>query len=256
VPSPCFQFYPEEFVGSGTVGTADAKEIAVYVLLLCLDWTEGGFVFEPKRLARWCKVSQKVFTVAWKHLSHKFTERDGRFYNNRLDKERTKQEEWRAKSKKGAEITNEKRWGGGEDDGRGGGQGGDQMATATEVANESPKGRMPLPLPLPSPELPTTTTPLSAEQPPKALGGGWPAAVAETWVRRIGVIREGRVGKDLHPFVRLYPSPDDAIRPLQRAVEIYADLCTRRSQKPAWLDFVRGVQGFVPATMLPPERAA
>jgi hypothetical protein len=84
----------------------------------------------------------------------------------------------------------------------------------------------------------------------------WPAAVAEAWVRRVGVIREGRVGKDLHPFVRLYPKPEVAIPALVRAVEIYDDVCQRRQQKPAWLDFVRGVQGFVPATMLPPERAA
>lgn len=250
MPSPCFQFYPEEFVGSGTVGTADANEVCAYTMLLCLDWTETGFVYDEPRLARFCKLSVPAFRKAWAHLADKFPARDGRHYNPRLEKERAKQAAWREKSKKGAEKANEKRWHGRQ----GGGQGGDEMANATE----SPKGRIPLPLPLPlpspQPELPTT--PLLPEQPAKAAGGGWPAAVAEEWVRRVGVIREGRVGKDLQPFVRLYPDPAAAETAVVKAVGIYADLCARRSQTPAWPDFVRGVQGYVPATLLPPERAA
>lgn len=103
---------------------------------------------------------------------------------------------------------------------------------------------------------PTATTPLLPEQPAKAAGGGWPAAVAEAWTRRIGVIREGRVGRDLQPFVRLYADPAAAQAAAVRAVAEYDASCQRKGNKPAWPEFVRGVMNYVPATMLPPERAA
>ncbi len=102
----------------------------------------------------------------------------------------------------------------------------------------------------------TTTTTTRDFVPPKSPKGGWPARVAEVWTRRIGVVPEGRVGKALQPFVRLYPSVEAAIPALTRAVEIYAETCTRRGQTARWEDFVRGVQGYVPATLQPPERAA
>ncbi len=206
MPSPCFQFYPEEFVGSGTVGTADASEVACYVLLLCLDWTEGGFVYDEKRLARWCKVSPAAFRRAWSHLADKFPARDGRHFNTRLEKERLKQSEWREKSRKGAEAANAKRWGGGQ----GGGQGGDEMATG----EASPNGRIPLPLPSPSPtpevQLHTTTT-LPAPRKPRASrtngdelkGTSWLAPFQQVWERRngAGTFPHGEAAKRLRPLL-------------------------------------------------------
>jgi hypothetical protein len=98
----------------------------------------------------------------------------------------------------------------------------------------------------------TTTTPLS---PPAAkVSGGWPAAIADAWTRTVGVISPGRVGKDLLPFVKLYPSPAAAESALVAAVRIYDDTCTRRSQSPKWVQFVAGVQGYVPQNQLPPTR--
>lgn len=103
------------------------------------------------------------------------------------------------------------------------------------------------------------TTPLS----PKATDakvnsaenrGGWPAKVADAWTRTIGIIQPGRVGKDLAPFVRLYPDPAMAERALLAAVTIYDTTCTRRSQSPKWAEFVQRIGGWVPQNQLPPAK--
>lgn len=252
MPSPCFQFYPEEFVGSGTVGTADPNEVCAYTMLLCLDWTETGFVYDEQRLARFCKLSVPAFRKAWAHLSDKFPAYDGRHYNPRLQREREKQEAWREKSKKGAKKANERRWPKG--------QGGDTMATATESPEGSPDGRIPLPLPLPlsvttQKQLPTTPlSPTDAKVNTSENRGGWPAKVADAWTRAIGIIQPGRVGKDLAPFVRLYPDPALAESALIAAVGIYDTTCQRRSQSPKWAEFVQRIGGWVPQNQLPPAK--
>lgn len=236
--SPAFQFYPDDFLGSPKVAVMTPQEIGVYVLLLCMDWNGVGFVHNAKLLARYCRMTESEFETAWDVVQHCFEERGGRWYNPRLERERVKQAEFRSRQSAAGKASAAARL--------------SQRSTDVE-----PALKFPSPSPSPSPvttQLPTT--PLLPQPPAKATGGGWPAAIAEEWTRRVGVIREGRVGKDLQPFVRLYPDPAAAQAAVVKAVGIYADLCTRRSQKPAWPDFVRGVPGFVPATLLPPERAA
>jgi hypothetical protein len=101
---------------------------------------------------------------------------------------------------------------------------------------------------------PTTDLSRSAEKTPNATGGGWPAAVAEAWTRQVGVIAEGRAGKELHPFVRLYPAPADAQDALVRAVTLYVEHCQRNDTAPKWAQFVADIRRHVPRTMLPPKR--
>lgn len=100
-PSPAFQLYVNDFLGSAKVGMMSADEVGTYVLLLCLDWQEGGFVYDAKRLAKWCRLSPSAFKRAWVQVGQCFVERDGRQWNPRLEREREKQAEWREKSKKG-----------------------------------------------------------------------------------------------------------------------------------------------------------
>jgi len=104
--SPAFQLYVDDLLGSGTVQAASTEEIGAYVLLMCHDWTEGGFVFDERRLANVCRLSVARIRLAWAHLSAKFPEREGRRYNPRLERERQKQAEWMAraseKGRKGA----------------------------------------------------------------------------------------------------------------------------------------------------------
>ncbi|MDB4875727.1 MAG: hypothetical protein JWM41_2173 [Gemmatimonadetes bacterium] len=111
--SPAFQFYPDEFVGSGKVGTMTSEEVGVYVLLLCLEWNEVGFVFDEEELARWTRTTQPKFRAAWKRVSRCFVERDGKQYNPRLDAERAKQADWREKSRQGGVASAQARLNGG-----------------------------------------------------------------------------------------------------------------------------------------------
>lgn len=106
--SPAFQLYVDDLLGSGTVQAASTEEIGAYILLMCYDWQEVGFVYDEERLAHVCRLPVQRFRKAWSHLSPKFPERDGRRFNPRLEKERTKQATWalRAseKGRKGADA--------------------------------------------------------------------------------------------------------------------------------------------------------
>ena len=126
--SPAFQFYPSDFTGSSTVGTADASEICAYTMLLCLDWMEGGFEFNEVRLARWCRLSRTAFRRAWTHLASKFPPRDGRHFNQRLEKERVKQAEHRRRQADRGRAGAEKRW-----HGDSGGHSGGHSASSPEA---------------------------------------------------------------------------------------------------------------------------
>lgn len=96
----------------------------------------------------------------------------------------------------------------------------------------------------------TTTTPLSAEQPPK-VSGGWPAAVAQAWCHQVGVINEGRVGKQLQPFMRTYADPERAREAAVAAVGHYAAACQRNDRPPRWPEFVSEILRHVPRTLKP-----
>ncbi len=187
VSSPAFQLYVNDFLGSAKVGMMDADEVGAYVLLLCLDWQEGGFVFDEKRLAKWCRLTPKKFRKAWEILQNCFAERDGKFWNPRLEKERLKQAEWARKSADGAALTNEKRWGKRQGGDRGGDQGGDEMATP----GVSPNGRTPFPLPFLTQE--TSSSP-SVQ---RLLDGLPNDVVRATWLAVINAARQGMQGSAL-----------------------------------------------------------
>lgn len=98
--SPAFQFYPDDFMG-GKPGMMTPEQTHVYVWLLCLDWNQGGFPLDIPTLARWCRVTPAIFRRAWSVVQECFSSKEGRWFNERLEKERQKQAEWREKSAKG-----------------------------------------------------------------------------------------------------------------------------------------------------------
>lgn len=108
--SPAFQLYIDDLLGSGTVQSASTEEIGAYVLLLCYDWQEVGFVYDERRLASVTKLSVPRFRKAWSHLGAKFPERDGRCFNPRLEKERVKQAAWEAKASEKGRKGADARW--------------------------------------------------------------------------------------------------------------------------------------------------
>ena len=102
--SPAFQFYPDDFLGSSKVAVMSAQEVGVYLLLLCMDWNDGGIAYNPRLLARYCRVTEAEFTQAWEVVGQCFVERDGRFWNPRLERERDKQAKFSAKQKAAADV--------------------------------------------------------------------------------------------------------------------------------------------------------
>ncbi len=143
--SPAFQWYPDDFLGSGKVGTMTTEEVGVYTLLLCLDWNETGFVFDEEELSRWCRLTRPRFRKAWARVSRCFAERDGRLYNPRLEVEREKQAEWRAKSAKGGRTSGQARAKGGSTVVQPPLENGSQMVPT----KREPKGNTPFPTPTP-----------------------------------------------------------------------------------------------------------
>ena len=102
--SPAFQFYPDDFLGSSKVGVMSAREIGIYVLLLCMDWNGHGIAYNPRLLARYCRVTEAEFLEAWEAVGPCFEERDGKLWNPRLEREREKQAAFSAKQKAAADA--------------------------------------------------------------------------------------------------------------------------------------------------------
>tara|TARA_R110000868_G_scaffold245626_3_gene502180 strand:+ start:2996 stop:3748 length:753 start_codon:yes stop_codon:yes gene_type:complete len=90
--APAFQFYADDFLG----GVADMtqSEVGAYILLLCQQWNRGSIPVETERqqLLAKGKISD--------HVLSKFPKsEDGSLKNDRLEKERMKQAEYRDKQR-------------------------------------------------------------------------------------------------------------------------------------------------------------
>lgn len=172
--SPAFQFYPDDFRGSGKVGTMTTEEIGAYVLLLCLDWNETGFVFDEEELSRWCLLTRAKFRKAWVRVSRCFVDKDGRLFNPRLEAERTKQAEWREKSRKGGVASGEAR-----------AKGGSTTLPTTLATNDEPPAQPNGNTPFPSPTPVTATTPVATAPGRKAKAvrppAPWMGRMASAW---------------------------------------------------------------------------
>ncbi|MGN6206031.1 DUF1376 domain-containing protein [Humibacter sp.] len=215
--SPAFQFYPDDFLGSGKVGTMTTDEVGAYTLLLCLEWNETGFVFDEEELARWCRMSRAKFRKAWQRVSRCFEERDGRMYNPRLQKERDKQAEWREKSAKGGRASAQAK-----------AKGGARVVEAPLVPNaNTPVSSLQSPVtesvpPSPAALSPTATEP-DASSPvapavavPRTKGAArkakpavvsWTAEGSAWWVANVGDMNPGRFGKALSAVVGVFGWP-------------------------------------------------
>lgn len=207
--SPCFQFYTNDFLGSPKVVMMSTAQVGAYTLLLILDWQEDGFVYNEPRLAKWCRMKPKEFRAAWETtLNECFVERDARFWNPRLERERTKQAEWREKSHKGGIASGQSRAKGGSTTVQPDGSG-----VVDECLNT------PSPSPFPSPVTTNYSSPAAktreADQvllipldpiPPPTPS--WPAIGAAHWSEKVGPIDPPRYGRAMKPMVDQYGWPD------------------------------------------------
>lgn len=95
--TPAFQFYPKDFLCDEAVRLMSHTERGIYITLICLCWLEGSLPKEPAQLAKMVSIPVPRFLKLWNGpIATCFQERDGRLVQRRLEKERAKQEEYRA----------------------------------------------------------------------------------------------------------------------------------------------------------------
>lgn len=94
--APAFQLYPSEFLSSSKVLRMSLTEIGIYTKLLCHCWLDNGLPTDLKKLASMIGMKSGQFERLWPNvLTECFYERDGRLHNNRLDRERKKQRDYK-----------------------------------------------------------------------------------------------------------------------------------------------------------------
>ena len=103
--SPAFQFYPKDFLSSSKVQQMSLAEIGAYLKLLCHNWLDGSLLDDVAVLARIVGMKQAQFAKMWAGPLHEcFETRNGRLVNQRLEKERKAQADFRKKQKDKADT--------------------------------------------------------------------------------------------------------------------------------------------------------
>ena len=102
--APAFQFYADDFIG-GTI-TMSHQERGLYILLLCLQWTQGKITADDIAHLSAETPQHSVFKVRSKFL----VSEDGGLRNQRLEQERAKQAAFRVKKEEAGKAGAEKRW--------------------------------------------------------------------------------------------------------------------------------------------------
>ena len=107
--SPSFQFYPTDYLGSQRVQMMTLEEEGAYCRLLWSCWQHGSIPSDPELAAR--LVGKGCSTTVARVVLPMFEVAcgDGRVTHDRLERERLKQAEWRAKSAAGGKKSAEMR---------------------------------------------------------------------------------------------------------------------------------------------------
>ena len=105
--SPAFQFYPSDFY----LGTDDmtAAQVGGYIRLLCKQWDKNVLPFDEKTLKKWAGLNTSDLAEVLK----KFVKIDEGYINERMEKERQKQEQYKVSKSEAGKVGMAKRWGSG-----------------------------------------------------------------------------------------------------------------------------------------------
>jgi uncharacterized protein YdaU (DUF1376 family) len=78
------------FFGDFLASTAEwtGEERSLYLTLLGHQWSLGSLPLEPEKVRRVVQWDRKLFAACWKTVGGKFTEKDGRLFNSRLEEHR------------------------------------------------------------------------------------------------------------------------------------------------------------------------
>ncbi len=111
--SPAFQFYPNDWISSRSVRLMTAEQKGWYISLICEAWMSEDQGTLPddsellKRLvgATGCKENE------WQLVINNFVSKNGRLINERLVKEKSKQENFSKHQSESGKAGARKRWG-------------------------------------------------------------------------------------------------------------------------------------------------
>lgn len=104
---PAFQFYASDWVMSTRTLTPEQR--GVYIDLLAFAWDQEGLPENVLELAGYLAITPAKLRSIWAALEPKWTlNGDGRWHNQRQEKERAKQQAWREKSAKGGRASGKK----------------------------------------------------------------------------------------------------------------------------------------------------
>ncbi len=99
---PSFQFYPQDFLSDLHIQSMTDAECGRYIKLLCHCWIEDGLEIGNPLVDRAFK--------KYPNLKKYFIEKNNKFFNSRLNKERKKQKRFHRAMKKAGITTAIKRW--------------------------------------------------------------------------------------------------------------------------------------------------
>ena len=110
--SPAFQFYPSDYTSSQRVRLLTLEEEGAYINLLCSCWLHGSIPADAEMAAR--LIGKGASTTLATTVLTMFipSSEPGRMVHERLEAERNKQADWRAKSSAGGKKSAENRKGG------------------------------------------------------------------------------------------------------------------------------------------------
>ncbi len=105
---PAFQFYAAEYLADEHVQLMTLEEEGAYIRLLSFCWREGSIPSDLNALSRLCKGgSTTMLAMVLKRFQP--SDNGERLIHPRLETERLKQQEWRAKSAQGGKASARKR---------------------------------------------------------------------------------------------------------------------------------------------------
>ncbi len=125
--APAFQFYPGDWLSSTKITLMTPAEEGGYIHLLAHEWGEDdcGLPDDDIELAVLSRLGKAWGDGSGEKIRRCFFLKDNRLYNDRLLKEKKKQEEWRKKSSEGGIKGAKARW----DKGKGMRRGGHKKVT-------------------------------------------------------------------------------------------------------------------------------
>jgi hypothetical protein len=86
---PAFQFYPKDWLASGTVRRMSWAARGLFIELLALCWDNEGLPTESEDLRRMVRCQPGVWRRLWAEVKPAFVEQRGKLVNRKLSKLRT-----------------------------------------------------------------------------------------------------------------------------------------------------------------------